>query len=297
MKCHYGTTVVDLHIHSNYSDGTRSPKKIVALAQKAGLKAIALTDHDTVAGVDEFLKYAAKTKLTVSPAIEVTSFQMGVEVHILGYGINHAHRNIGNLFLKNIEARRERLNRTLELLDKHGIIQATEAEIADWFNYDGPVISIYHLIEYVSRMLRRNFLEVKKLFKRGGVAWVSYDYSKLLSADEAVRIITRELGGVAVLAHPGKILKAASYGEEYFHQNSWHILHVLLSDLKREGLGGIESFHPAHDQAQQENLVAISKKLGLHNTAGSDFHGGKFKKNKKLGMPGIGTADFLSLIS
>jgi predicted metal-dependent phosphoesterase TrpH len=287
---------VDAHLHSNHSDGSRSPKKIVALAQKAGLKLIVLTDHDCIGGQRDFLRYANKAGLYAFSGIEITASHMGVEVHILGYGIKHESSSIENLLRPNIEARRERLNKSLFLLAEHGVVRTTEDEIKEWCNYKGPVVSIHHAIEYVAEITGRSFFEIKALFKRGGIAWTQYDYSKIFSASEAVRIVTRELGGVAVLAHPGEFLKAASYHEEHFHQNAWHFLRVTLLELKKEGLCGIESFHSTHSDEQRENFLTIASQLGLKNTAGSDFHG-KFKRNKRLGMSGIIVPDFLDLMS
>ncbi|KKP97574.1 MAG: PHP domain protein [Candidatus Moranbacteria bacterium GW2011_GWE1_36_7] len=295
MKKLSNSTVIDAHIHSYYSDGSRSPKKIVGLLKKAGIRLAVLTDHDTTLGTDEFMCYASKANVMVFPGIEITATYGGVSVHVLGYNIRHKLSRVEDFLRPNIEERKRRLNATLEKLETSKIFKTSEKEVSDWFEYKGEVLSILHVIEFITKKTGQDFFEVKKNFKRGGVAWAPYDHSKMLSASDAVRIIKKELGGVAVLAHPGKILKAASYNGEQFHQNAWHFLHVLLSDLEKDGLGGIESFHSSQNIQQQSALVGFAKKMGLVSTAGSDFHG-KFKKNKTLGMPGMDMIDFLDMI-
>ncbi|MEI7890722.1 MAG: PHP domain-containing protein [bacterium] len=294
MKKQSISITTDAHIHSYYSDGSRSPKKIVSMAKKAGLKLAVLTDHDTVAGTDEFLLYANRAGVITVPGIEITAAYMGIEIHVLGYNINHRISAIAELLRPNVEARKERLKKTLALLDDCGLYVSVE-EIVETLKCKSEFPSMLHVFEYFSKKLCQNFFEIRKSFKRGGIAWVPYDYAKLITVSEAVRIITKELGGIAVLAHPGKILKAASHHEEDFHQNAWHFLYVLMVELKREGLVGIETFHPMHSIMQQENFSKLAFQLGFINTGGSDFHG-KFKKNNKLGVPGVSVPDFLELM-
>jgi predicted metal-dependent phosphoesterase TrpH len=288
--------VIDAHIHSNYSDGSRSPKKLVGILKKAGIRLAILTDHDTVQGTDEFMYYATKANIMTFPGIEISASYAGVSVHVLGYNIKHKTSEIQDLLRCNIDERRRRLNAIIKKLDDSNFIKTSEKEVMDWCNYRGEVVSVLHLIEFVAKKSQQDFFEVKKFFKRGCVAWDPYDYSQLFTAADAVRIIKKELGGVAVLAHPGKILKAASYNnDEEFHQNAWHFLQVLISHLEKEGLDGIEAYHPSQNIQQQNAICELANHLGLSVTAGSDFHG-KFKKSKSLGMPGTDMIGFLELI-
>ncbi|MEI8361431.1 MAG: PHP domain-containing protein [bacterium] len=290
------TTPVDAHIHSHFSDGSRSPKKLVGLLKKTGVKLAILTDHDTVAGTNEFLYYADKAGITTFPGIEITASYGWCEVHILGYNIKYQLSSIETILRSNIEARRKRLNDTLQILSERRIIKTTENEIANWHKYKGPVVSMLHAIDFISHALKQDFQEVKKLFKRGGVAWTPLDINSILTATEAVKLITEELGGIAVLAHPGKVLKAATYKEDQPGQNAWFFLTALLNDLQQSGLRGIEAYHPKHSLIQQIDLAGLGAQIKLHCTAGSDFHGGKFKKTKTLGMYGMNVTDFLEII-
>jgi len=295
MKKLIADGLIDTHIHSFCSDGSRSPKKIVSMLKKTGIKLAVLTDHDTIYGTDEFIHHCNKANIATFPGIEITASHGGVSVHVLGYNIKHKLSIVEDLLAPNINERRRRLNASIKKLADAEIFKTSEKELADWFGYYSPVFSVLHLIEFISRKTNQDFFEVKKLFKRGGVAWAPYDNSKIFSAIDAVRIIRQEFGGVAVLAHPGKILKAASYNDEYFHQNAWHFLQVLIYDLEVEGLAGIESFHPSQNIQQRQMLAALASDMDLVSTAGSDFHG-KFKKNRELGMPGVAMCDFLELI-
>lgn len=286
----------DCHVHSHFSDGSQSPEKIINCAREENVKLISLTDHDTCLGTEEFMHYANKAGITVFSGIEISAAYKGIDVHVLGFNIRHELSCVEDLFKSNVEERRRRLETTLKILAEMKIFKVTEKEIVDFYKYPGPVLSILHVIDFMANAMKQDFFEIKKLFKRGGIAWVPFDHSALLSAEDAVEIITKKLGGKAVLAHPGKFLKAASYYDDNMHQNSWKLLREMLLSLKERGLSGIESVHPVHSIAQQAYFIEIGLKMGLTSTAGSDHHG-RFKKRKKLGIPGISMSNMLELVT
>ena len=294
-KLKYSTaTVIDLHLHSNRSDGMLGPKRLAHLCKDCNIGLAALSDHDTDEAIGTFIYWATKLGIRVLPAIEFTSFFKGIEVHVLGYNIRHGLSSLNGLLRGNIEARKKRIDKTLEIMGECGIIETTQKEITDWCEYKGPVISIMQVAKFISHEKKIDFFEAKKLCKRSGIAWVPLDHSLVLSMEEAIRIITSELKGIAVLAHPIKILKHASYHEELYEQNAWHFLYNLMAYFRESGGLGVEIGHPTHNRMQQENLVRMANELGMFKTVGSDYHG---FKNEKPGVAGSKMEDYLEFAS
>lgn len=261
--------MIDLHIHSTFSDGTLSPEEIVKEAKQKGLKAIALTDHDTLAGVKQAQIAGEKHSLQVISGIELSAAYEQREIHILGYGMDC----MDSSFLAALEefaAKRIKRNQLiLEGLAKQGV----KLEISDLTPQSNEA-AILTRAHFANALLEKGYVKYRQeAFDRylgdGKPACVP---KQLLSAEECIRLI-HAAGGYAVLAHPSlyKLNKVRMYD--------------LIRKLKDAGLDGIEAIYPSYTPAQQKEFLKLCHKLDLFPTGGSDFHGG----NKPQIQLGIGS--------
>lgn len=274
--------MIDLHTHSNISDGELTPVMLIDEAVKLGLRAIALTDHDTIKGI-ESAKTAAKNheNFHFIPGIEISINKTGGgglpgvsgEFHLLGLGINRP----SPAFIAAVDGlfhRREARN--LEILDRmHEFsIDATLEDISAFSG--GHVIGRPHFAAFlVKRKIVKN---MEQAFARYlGVGRPMYVPKVGLSFEEAV-VVIRESGGIPVLAHPLSLYVA------------WGRLPDFVKILKDMGLMGIEAWHPIAKRNACHRLEELGKSLDLYITEGSDFHGslsparklGYSNKNRKI---------------
>lgn len=247
---------IDLHVHSTASDGSLTPTEVVNRAAGLGLTAMALTDHDTVSGIDEALKAAKDLDMEVIPGIEVSCIYKEKEIHILGLYIDHTNPELLS-FLK--EASRKRYDRNMEMLAA--------------FNKDGFEITMedLHCGNPKTVITRAHF--ARALLKRGYVSSVDQAFRKYLNPDRPYyrsrELITPEevlnalqaAGGFPVLAHPLQ------------YKLGWAGTEELVSMLKEHGLCGLECFHSSNNQDESGKLRKLAKKYSLAPTGGSDFHG------------------------
>jgi 3',5'-nucleoside bisphosphate phosphatase len=243
-----GPRFVDLHAHSTASDGAASPAALVAAARQVGLAAIALTDHDTVAGVREAT--AAGTGVRVVPGVELSAVDASGETHLLG--LHLADLDALDARLAELrDMRRTRAERIVQRLNALGV-RVTMDDVLQ--QAAGGAIGRPH----VARALIANGWagDVRTAFDRylaaGRPAFVPKDR---LSLADAIAMVHRA-GGIAVLAHPG----ASATAER-------------LQALVALGLDGVEVRHPSHDEAEIARLLALTERLGLLPSGGSDWHG------------------------
>jgi predicted metal-dependent phosphoesterase TrpH len=241
---------VDLHTHSTASDGAASPAAVVAAAQQAGLSAVALTDHDTVAGVREAIGAAVGSDLRVVPGVELSAVDASGETHLLG--LHLADLDVLDARLGELrEMRRTRAERIVQRLNALGV-RVTMNDVLE--QAGGGAIGRPH----VARALIANGWapDVRSAFDRylaaGRPAFVAKDH---LSLADAIGMVHRA-GGIAVLAHPG----AAATVER-------------LRALAALGLDGVEVRHPSHDEAEIARILALTERLALLPSGGSDWHG------------------------
>jgi predicted metal-dependent phosphoesterase TrpH len=243
---------VDLHVHTTASDGALTPAEVVRAAVAAGLSALAVTDHDSVAGIDEALAAAEGTKLTLVPGVELSVDERSDSsgVHLLGLLVDH--RDPG-LVSDLATLRHERDVRARAMVSElvragHAIDYDTVASIAG----AGSIGRVHIARALVGAGSATTIEEAfRTLIGRDAPFYVG---KRTMDAAQAVSAI-HAAGGVAVLAHPGV--------------SGAHALPLLL----RAGLDGIEVFHAEHTQADRERFTALAKKHGLLVTGGSDFHG------------------------
>ncbi len=247
---------LDLHIHSTFSDGTMTPAQLVVLACKKGLKAISLTDHDTMAGIAPALQAAEGLSLEVVPGLEISVVHADISLHILGYCMDSQSPGLERALVRLQSGREERNATILQRLAERGIL----VDCADLrrLSHSGqtgrPHIARIMMNMGVVQSMQEAF---ERYLGRGACAYAS---RTVLAAGEAIRII-HGAGGLAVLAHPLQL------------DSTLMKLPGLLQDLATLGLDGLEGYYPTHSAGIRRKIKAIASEFGLLLTGGSDFHG------------------------
>lgn len=247
---------IDLHLHTNHSDGSLRPSEVLALAKQANVTALAITDHDITTGIPEALASGETLGIEVIPGIEISSFDGKSELHILGYCLNWQDAQF-NERLATLRASRHRRNPLIiERLQAAGL-DVTYEEVRALAGTES--VGRPHIAQLL--MQKQYVTSAKDAFDRylaeGKPAYVARD---LPTPAEAIGWIT-EAKGVAVLAHPTWV-KAT--GEK---------LRTLVRALKDAGLGGIEVYYSTHTKSDTSRYLELARQLGLLMTGGSDFHG------------------------
>ena len=261
---------IDLHTHSRHSDGSLSPRQLVQLAKERRLRAIALTDHDTVAGVEEALEAGNELGVEVVPGVEISAQHPPGTMHILGYYINASNGRLLEALKKLQQARAARNPKIIERLQALGLeISTTEVLDLSAGQVGRPHIARALVNKgYVSSIEQAFSLYLKK----GAVAYVE----KFRFPPKETIAMIRGAGGIAVLAHPFTLGMAKP--EELFQ---------LLGELGEMGLEGVEVYYPDHTAEIAVLYEDVAKRLGLVCTGGSDFHG-NFRDHSYLGNTLLG---------
>lgn len=242
----------DLHIHSSYSDGNLLPEEIIDIAKKQGIKYIAITDHDTIDS--QYISKKEYEGINIIPGIEFSTEYNDLEIHILGYFIDIDNENIKNAVDRLKKKRIERTKEIIERLKKHNIYLEMD-DIAIDKNCNMGRAHIANAM--ISKGYVHTFKEAfSKYLMKGKPAYVNGDK---LTYKETLEIINNS-GGIAVLAHPGKVYRSLE-------------VENMIKELKCYGLKGIEVYHPSHSKEQINMFYNFSKKYKLLLTGGSDFHG------------------------
>lgn len=243
---------IDLHTHSTASDGLLSPEQLVAEAAARGVGLLAVSDHDTVAGVDAALAAGRRASVEVWPAVELSCDVTEGEVHMLGYFIDHALPWFLSMLERLRAGRAERALRMVAKLKVLGVPVAFRRveELAA-----GGAVGRPHIAR---AMVEAGHVgEVAEAFDRFiGRFGPAYVERVRLTPPEAVALI-RAAGGLAVLAHPG-----------------WGQQDAMIPELAVAGLDGIEVYYPDHSPDDVERYRAAARRHGLLLTGGTDFHGG-----------------------
>ena len=245
---------IDLHVHSNASDGTDAPAEVVRRAQAAGLDVLALTDHDTQAGIAE-ARAALPAGLTLVPGMELSCQLEGRSVHLLAYLFDPEDRALG---AETSQIRDDRTYRARAMVDKMRKLGAdvTWEQVAAIA--DGAVVGRPHLARALAAsgaVATPADAFTADWIGDGGRAFVDRYAPELAHAVGLVRAA----GGVPVLAHP--------------RSPGYEIPDEVIVRLADAGLCGIEVFHTDHDQSQRLRLTQLAKSLNLITTGGSDDHG------------------------
>lgn len=256
---------IDLHTHTTASDGTDTPTMLVKRALELNLSAIAITDHDTVSGVEEGLISARGTSLTVIPGIELSCQYKNKEIHMLGYFVDIYDKT----FLEKLEelkkAREFRNEQMRQKLAEAGM-ELTMEQIQE--NNKKTVITRAH---FARALEKAGYIKTKDeaFSKYIGDGCPCYVKKPDFSPMDAIDVI-KKAGGVAVLAHP--MLYKLGYEE----------LDALIAQLKEFGLTGVEVYHSSHNISNSGKLRDLIRPYDLLPTGGSDYHGTN-KQNVFLG--------------
>lgn len=258
----YKSGKIDLHIHSNASDGSLTPAQIISRAAVSGLAAISITDHDTVDGVIEAMEQHVPENLEFITGVEISAqfppgFKNSGSMHLLGYGFDPKNKPLFDLLLKQQKSRSRRNPLILEKLESLGIFLKMENIASEAGKNE---IARPHI---AAHMVKNGYADsIDDVFDRflakGQPAYVD---RFRISAQDAIFHI-RNSGGIAVLAHPGLLPLAP--GSE---------LEKLVASLAAMGMGGIEAYYSGHSHDQTAAFKAIAGQYGLLVTGGSDFHG------------------------
>ncbi|MBR4639948.1 MAG: PHP domain-containing protein [Butyrivibrio sp.] len=250
---------IDLHTHSTYSDGTFSVKELIDRAHEKGLAAIALTDHDTVDGIDEAIEYAAEEypDLEVIPGIEFSTENEGKEVHVVGLYIDYHDKEFIDGLSAFIDSRTGRNIKMCKKLSEEAGIPISYEVLTE--EYPGTVITRAHFAKF---MVENGYVNSRnEVFDRYiGDHAPYYVEREKISPEDAINSILKAKG-VPILAHP------------ILYRLSDERLEALVSKLKDAGLVGIEAIYSTYELRDERQIKELAKKYDLLVSGGSDFHG------------------------
>lgn len=255
----------DLHLHTKASDGKYSPPELVRLCADAGLKAIAITDHDTLKGYQEARDAAVEHNIELLPGIEITCELENKERHLLAYNFDPDHPLLQELLRSQRLRRYRRASSMISKLNKLGFDISLDEVKAEAGSLN---ISRNHI---ASLMLGKGYVGHKQLVfdKYIGDKAPAYHKTKYESISEVIKLI-HECGGVAILAHPGR------------HYNDKQ-LQALISS----GIDGFECIHPSHNFRFQRKYKRLCETHQLLCSGGSDFHGYRMHEHGNLGIVAV----------
>ncbi|HSA62707.1 MAG TPA: PHP domain-containing protein [Nitrospiraceae bacterium] len=247
---------LDLHLHTTHSDGSFTPAEVIELAHKAGVTALAITDHDITTGIPEAIATGLQLGIEIIPGIEISSVFGDSELHILGYFLDWHDPKLSEQLSTLRESRHRRNPKIIERLQESGI-DITYDEVRALAGTDS--VGRPHIARVL--MEKKVVGSAKEAFDRflanGKPAYVSRD---LPSPAEAIQWI-KSAKGLAVLAHPTWV------------KTTEGTLTDLVRQLKAAGLDGVEVHYSTHTARQTREYLSLAKQLGLLITGGSDFHG------------------------
>lgn len=241
----------DLHVHTNFSDGTCSPQEVVKNANQLGISCIAITDHDCVDGIEPAMEEGEKLGIEIIPGVELTAEIKDEEIHILGYFIDWKTDWFIEELNKFCKLRVERITEMIKRLEGIGI----HIEPKEVFELSGRgSVGRLHLAKIMHE--KGVVSSIYDAFKQYiGFGKSCYVKKFNLTPKQAIEMI-KKIGGVSVLAHP-KVM-----GKDEF-----------IQDYVNWGLAGIEVYHSDHNQANIQHYKELAEKFGLLITGGSDCHG------------------------
>ncbi len=261
--------MIDLHTHTTISDGTFTPKELIQQAKEAGVSAVAITDHDTIAGLDEAQQEADKLGVNLVKGIEFsTEFGENRLLHILGIGIDPESEGFKQIYTQFRKERAEKLTLVFEKLRSLGVTIDREAV--------GPFISG----GFMDRQAIAKYLIAKGYTKNVKESWinfldkVNYFEGELIKPKDAFDAI-HAAGGKAFLAHFHLNIGFKGYSETE--------IHTFLKQLKEWGLDGMECYYPSFTEEDRTRCLKYIEEFDLLKSGGSDFHGAT-RAHVKLGV-------------
>lgn len=258
--------MIDLHVHTTASDGQYTPSQIIQKASELDFKAIAITDHDTVAGIDEAKREAQKLGVNFIPGIELNINTHRGEFHLLGLGLKEKSTSLGKIIEDLVNNRNIRNEQIIKKMQDDGFDISMEDFALD---FPDTVIGRPHIARMLVKkgIVKTNQQAFDKYLGQGRKYYVQRSGTNL---DEAI-IAIKESGGVPVIAHPMSLYL------------SWGKLPDTLKDYFERGIEGLEAYHPGARKSECSRLEELGRKIGYFITAASDFHGEKIRSDRKLG--------------
>ena len=250
----FSMDTIDLHTHSTFSDGTFTPSQLVKYAEEKGLKAFALTDHDTTEGIKE--AKSIETNVEVISGVEISTRYDKKEIHIVGLYVNENDADL-NKQLKYY--RKKRVTRNFEILEKLNSlgVDITIDDVKE--SCTGDVISRAHIAKaLVSKGFVGSYTEAFDRYL--GDNKCAYVPRETLNYEESMELITKA-GGVPVLAHP------------LLYKMSDTNLENMMVKLRQKGLKAVEVYYSTHSNSDTQHVMAMANRVGLIYSGGSDFHG------------------------
>lgn len=247
----------DLHLHSNYSDGSDSPKELVEQVKTHELSAFALTDHDTIAGCIEIKKYLPKDIKFIA-GTELTCLADTVKCHILGYNCNPENETLNQLILKGKQLRRQKLDKRIQYLSDIWNVNLTQDEL-DWLYSRNSVVKIHIGNILVNRGLADNNIDAMKKYLDGcQTGNTRFDGAEGIQAIEASE-------GIPVWAHP-----LGGEGEKHLSPDEFY---KKFDIMKSFGIKGLECYYSRYNLDEIKFLVDFASKNNMLISGGSDYHG------------------------
>ena len=250
----FSMDTIDLHTHSTFSDGTFTPLQLVKYAEEKGLKAFAITDHDTTEGIKE--AKSIETNVEVISGVEISTRYDKKEIHIVGLYVNENDADL-NKQLKYY--REKRVTRNFEILEKLNSlgVDITIDDVKE--SCTGDVISRAHIAKaLVSKGFVGSYTEAFDRYL--GDNKCAYVPRETLNYKESMELITKA-GGVPVLAHP------------LLYNMSDTNLENMMVKLRQKGLKAVEVYYSTHSNSDTQHVMAMANRVGLIYSGGSDFHG------------------------
>lgn len=256
------TVKADLHMHSNYSDGTLTPVQLIDLSRKSGISIISITDHDNVNGISEAIKYGREKNVQVIPGVEISADLNDHEIHILAYFVDYKNKKFLDFLSSSRKLRLKRNQRIVEKLNNLGSginMNSILSKAGETTSIGRPHIAIELNDEGFVKSYHDAFM---KYIGDGKPAFVPKPNPP---SCEVIKLIS-EMGGLSFVAHPGKIVRDE-----------------MLLKLINEGIDGIETIHPSHSKDDVDYFSAAAAENFLLTSGGSDFHGGIKNDGRNFG--------------
>lgn len=267
---------VDLHAHTSASDGTLRPEELVALAADRGLRVLAVTDHDTIDGVVAAHATASDLGVILVPGVELSTTERGVEVHLLGYGVDPDDPSLRASLVELAQSRVRRITAMIEKLHHAGYAIDRDRIMA---RADEGSIGRPHVARALIDIGAATSVDdaFQRFLKPGCPGWIPREP---FTPEQAVDLLVGH-GALPVLAHPW------SAGD----------IRLVLRRLIPRGLRGMEVFYGEYDDERRSDLCAIADEYSLIATGGSDYHGPNFRAGRELGTAPVPMDVFEHLVA
>ena len=263
----YGFSMIDLHIHTLFSDGQYTPAEFIKKVADKNIEVIAITDHDTVDGLEEGEFEAKKYGITFVRGIELNIERPNCECHLLGLGLQEISPELKKIISSLQKSRNERNEQMISLMNAGGI-EITMEDLQNEFSCH--VLGRPHFAAWLEKhgIVKHRQDAFDKYLARGRPWFVERVGADL---DDSIEAIYKS-GGIPVLAHPLSLYL------------SWTKLEPVLQNFKERGIAGIEAFHPGARVTECLRLEEMARRNELFVTAGSDFHGEKVRADRHPGI-------------